>query len=323
MKQVNRKLMSGMIIVSLILVWGFPARASEYPNKPITLVLPYAPGGMTDLVARALAKKAEMYLGQPIICDNKPGGGGSLGPSLVVQKSPDGYTLSTYGITAMVSYHMGTLTFHPVDDITPIIRVTGYLFGILVRTDSQWNTIQELVEYARRNPKKLSYASAGVGTPCFLCMEDLCMTTGMQLTHIPYKSDAETITALLGGHVDMLSAASVWVPFVDAGKLRLLATLGEKRSKKYPNVPVLSEVFNLVPMEAPIAVIGPKGLPNPIVQKLHDSLKKGMDTTEFQAILEKFYMSNIYQNSDDYSKQIKQDFERTGKLVKNLGLQKK
>ncbi len=323
MEKISWKLMASVIMAGLTIFWGFPASAAEYPNKPVTLVLPYAPGGATDVVARALAKKAETYLGQPIICDNKPGGGGTLGPSLVVQKPPDGYTLSTYGIAAIASYHMGTLTFHPVEDITPIIRVTGYLFGVVVRADAEWKTIQELVEYAKRNPKKLSYASAGVGTPCFLAMEDLCLTTGMQLTHIPYKSDAETVTALLGGHVDILAAASVWVPFIEAGKLRLLATLGEKRSKKYPNIPVLSEVFNVGPMESPIAIIGPKGLPNPIVQKLHDSFKKGMDTSEFQATLEKVYMSNIYQNSDDYAKQVKRDFERTGKLVRNLGLQKK
>jgi tripartite-type tricarboxylate transporter receptor subunit TctC len=322
MEKVNRNFVGLIVTVGLIIALGVPVLASEYPNQPITMLIPYGAGGVTDLNGRALAKGAEQFLGQPIICENKPGAGGTLAPSLVLRRPPDGYTLGYVTSAPTIAYHMGKSKFHPIDDLTLIMRWGGQMMGIVVRADSPWKTIQDFVEYAKKNPKKISYGSAGVGTPLHLAMEELAMVTGMELIHIPYKSSAEVCTALLGGHVDIISESSTWIPLVDAGKFRLLAKWGERRSKKYPNVPSTKEIYNLI-ASAYLGLMGPKGLPKPIVEKIDDAFKKATNDSDFKAVMEKHDMDIIYLNSEDYRKFVQQDFDKVGRLVEKLGLKGK
>jgi tripartite-type tricarboxylate transporter receptor subunit TctC len=312
-----------IIITTVIMAFGLPALAAEFPTKSITLVIPYPAGGSTDLTGRALANAAKKYLGQPIIVENKSGGGGTVGPSLVVPKPPDGYTIGIITSSPTIAYHMGKLNFNPVGDLTHILRWAGYLFGLVVQTDSQWKTIQEFIQYAKQNPQKVSYGSPGVGTPPHLAMEELAaLAGGIQFVHIPYKGGAESNTGLLGGHVDSVSDSSGWGPLVDAGKFRLLVTYGYQRSTRYPQVPTLKEVgYNMV-SPGPIGLIGPKDMPKPIVAKLHDAFKKAMDDADFQAVMKKLDMIPLYLNSEDYEKFVRQDSERIGKLVQKLGLHK-
>ncbi len=313
-----------IMITTVIMAFGLPALAAEFPTKPITLVIPYPAGGSTDLTGRALANAAKKYLGQPIIVENKSGGGGTVGPSLVVPKPPDGYTIGIITSSPTIAYHMGKLNFNPVGDLTHIMRWAGYLFGLVVQTDSQWKTIQEFIQYAKQNPQKVSYGSPGVGTPPHLAMEELAaLAGGIQFVHIPYKGGAESNTGLLGGHVDSVSDSSGWGPLVDAGKFRLLVTYGYQRSTRYPQVPTLKEVgYNMV-SPGPIGLIGPKDMPKPIVAKLHDAFKKAMDDADFQAVMKKLDMIPLYLNSEDYEKFVRQDSERIGRLVRKLGLDKK
>jgi tripartite-type tricarboxylate transporter receptor subunit TctC len=313
-----------IMITTVIMAFGLPALAAEFPTKSITLVIPYPAGGSTDLTGRALANAAKKYLGQPIIVENKSGGGGTVGPSLVVPKPPDGYTIGIITSSPTIAYHMGKLNFNPVGDLTHILRWAGYLFGLVVQTDSQWKTIQEFIQYAKQNPQKVSYGSPGVGTPPHLAMEELAaLAGGIQFVHIPYKGGAESNTGLLGGHVDSVSDSSGWGPLVDAGKFRLLVTYGYQRSTRYPQVPTLKEVgYNMV-SPGPIGLIGPKDMPKPIVAKLHDAFKKAMDDADFQAVMKKLDMIPLYLNSEDYEKFVRQDSERIGRLVRKLGLDKK
>jgi tripartite-type tricarboxylate transporter receptor subunit TctC len=312
--------MTGLIWVSI----GIPAADAEYPEKPITLVIQYPAGGSTDVTGRALANAAKKYLGQPIICENKSGGGGTVGVSLVAAKPADGYTIGYITSSPTIAYHMGKLNFHPVNDLTHIMRWAGYLFGLVVQTESKWKTIQEFIQYAKQNPQKVSFGSPGVGTPPHLAMEELAsLAGGIQFTHIPYKGGAESNAALLGGHVDSVSDSSGWAPLVDAGKFRLLVTYGYQRSARYPQVPTLKEVGYDMVSPGPIGLIGPKGIPKPIVAKLHDAFKKAMDDPDFRAIMKKLDMNLLYQNSEDYEKYVREDSERIGKLVKKLGLDKK
>jgi len=313
-----------IMIPTVIMAFGLPALAAEFPTKSITLVIPYPAGGSTDLTGRALANAAKKYLGQPIIVENKSGGGGTVGPSLVVPKPPDGYTIGIITSSPTIAYHMGKLSFHPVDDLTHIMRWGGYLFGLVVQTDSQWKTIQEFIQYAKQNPQKVSYGSPGMGTPPHLAIEELAaLAGGIQFVHIPYKGGAESNTGLLGGHVDSVSDSSGWGPLVDAGKFRLLVTYGYQRSTRYPQVPTLKEIGYDMVSPGPIGLIGPKGIPKPIVAKLHDAFKKAMDDPDFQAIMKKLDMTSLYFNSEDYEKYVRQDSERIGKLVRKLGLDKK
>jgi tripartite-type tricarboxylate transporter receptor subunit TctC len=310
---------TAIFVLALII----PAAAQDYPTKPINLVIQYPPGGSTDLTARALANGARKYLGQPIVCENKSGGGGTVGVALVASKAPDGYTIGITTGSPTIAFHMGKLSFHPLNDLTPIMRWGNYLFGMPVRADAQWKTIKELFQYAKQNPDKVSYGSPGMGTPTHLAMEELSLVSGIKFTHIPAKGIAENNTALLGGHIDVISDSSGWAPLVDAGKFRLLATWGEKRSTRYPDVPTVKESGYDIVVRSQIGVIGPKGIPKPIVAKLGDAFKKAMEDPEFIAVMKKFDMNHYYLGSDDYIQYMKEDFESIGKLVQKVGLEKK
>ena len=322
MKRVNRKRVGFVMTICLILAFGWPAMAAEYPTKPITLVIQYPPGGSTDLTARALANAARKYLGQPIICENKSGGGGTVGVALVAAKPADGYTIGIVSSSPTIAYHMGKLNFNPIDDLTHILRWAGYLFGTVVQADSPWKTLPELINHVKQHPKTVCYGSPGVGTPPHLAMEELSSLAGMQLLHMPYKGIAENNAALLGGHIDVISDSSGWAPLVDAGKFRLLATYGYQRSARYPQVPTLRESGYEMVSPGPIGLIGPKGLPKPMIQRLHDAFKKAMDDPDFLAVMKNFDMSTLYLNSEDYEKFVRQDSARIQQLVQKLGLNK-
>jgi len=312
-----------MAVMASILALGFSAFAAEFPDKPINLVIQYPAGGSTDLTARALANGARKYLGQPVICENKAGGGGTVGVALVVAKPADGYTIGIVTSSPTMAFHMGKLNFHPLNDMTPIMRWGNYLFGVVVRSDSQFKTMREVMQYIKQNPEKLSYGSPGVGTPPHLAMEELSMVAGVKFTHIPAKGIAENNTALLGGHIDLVSDSSGWGPLVDAGKFRLIAIWSEKRCERYPQVPTMKEIGLDVVARSHLGVIGPKGMPKPIVAKLADAFKKAMDDPEYKAIMKKFDMNDYYLNTDDYAKYMKSDFDNIEKLIKKLGLDKK
>ena len=318
------RLFSGILVISaLILAGAIPGGAQEYPTKPVSFIIPYTAGGSTDLTGRALANAAKNYLKQPVVCENKAGGGGTVGPSLVVSKPPDGYTIGISHGAATIAWHMGKLNFNPLEDTTPVIRYTSYVFGLVVRADAPWKTIQELVQYAKANPQKVSYGSPGVGTNPHLALEDLSILTGIQLTHMPFKGGAESNTALLGGHVDAVSDGASWGPLVDAGKFRLLVVYGEQRMARYPNVPTFKEAGYNMSYSSPLQIIGPKGMPRPVVAKPHDAFKKAMDDPDYQAILKKYDMTLNYLSPEDLDKAIRQESDQIKRVVQKLGLDKK
>ena len=322
MRKTVSKPMRIIILACLTLALGFPAMAAEYPTKPINLVIQYPAGGSTDLAARAMAAAARKYLGQPVICENKAGGGGTVGVALVAAKPPDGYTIGIVTSSPAMAFHMGKLNFHPLNDLTPIMRWGNYLFGITVRSDAQWKTMKELIQYVKQNPDKVSYGSPGVGTPPHLAMEELSMVAGLKFTHIPSKGIAENNTALLGGHIDAVSDSSGWAPLVDAGKFRLLATWGEKRSDRYPQVPTIKEIGHDVVARSHLGIIGPKGIPKPIVARLGDAFKKALEDPEFLSVMKKMDMPTEYLDTAGYERYLRSDFENIGKLVQKLGLNK-
>jgi len=204
-----------------------------YPSKPINLIVPWPPGGSTDRHLRKFAEIASKYVGQSIIIENKPGAGGMLGPStMAAAAKADGYTLAQLPMSAFRIPHMQAVSWDPIRDFTYIIGLTGYTFGITVRADSKFKTIQEIVEFAKANPEKLSVGNTGTGTTPHLVIEELGMRTGAKFLHVPFKGNSENTLALLGGHTDVLSDATGWGPNVDAGKMRLLMTFGERRTKR-------------------------------------------------------------------------------------------
>jgi tripartite-type tricarboxylate transporter receptor subunit TctC len=325
MGKMESKLFKWLMVLSIIAYLGLPANAAEYPIRPIILVIPWPPGGSGDMIGRVLANAAAKYLGQPIIVENKSGGGGSVGPTLVLAKPPDGYTIGVMASASLaISWHMGKMEFNPIEDPTPVIRYTGALYGIVVRADSQWKTIQEFIRYSEQNPEKISYGTPGVGTGPHLAMESLASRgKNIQWIHVPFKGGAPAHVALLGNHVEAVSDSSGWAPLVDAGKLRLLATFGEKRSARYPQTPTLKEIGYDVVAQTPHEIFGPKGMPQPIVSRLHDAFKRAMNEPEFHAALSKLGFDLLYLNPEECKKVIREESVQMGEVVRQLGLQKK
>ncbi len=322
MKNTKLKKMGPAVTLFMAFACALSAFAAEYPSKPVTLVIPYPAGGSTDVTTRALGNIAKKFLDQPLIIENKPGGGSVVGTTLMVSKPADGYTIGTMASGPItISWHMGKLSFHPIDDVTLVMRLTGYLMGIAVRADSPWKTLPEFVDYAKKNPGKVSFGSPGVGTGGHLAMEELAYIAGMKILHVPYKGGAATDTALLGGHVEIISDSSGWAPLVNSGKFRLLATYTEQRSERFQVPTVKESGYNMV-MPSPVDLVGPKNLPKPIVQKIHDIFKKAMEDSEYVAILKKFDMMPAYLGPADLAKTLRKELDQVGKIVQKVGLQK-
>jgi tripartite-type tricarboxylate transporter receptor subunit TctC len=324
MGAMSRKLLGVLAVVAVIFSPAFWVFASDYPTKPVTLIIPYPAGGSTDVTGRVLAPVVKRHLGQTVVVENKGGGGGTVGPNLVISKPPDGYTVGIMASTTVtISWHMGKMNFNPIDDVKHIMRYTGYLYGFVVRADAPWKTFTDYVKYAKENPGKVTYGTTGMGSGPHLAMEMIAFATGVKLTHVPYKGGAECNSALLGGHVDSVSDSTSWAPLVDAGKFRLLTIYTASRSARYPDVPTLKELGIDIVFPSPLEIMGPKALPQPIVQKLHDAIKKSLDDPEYQAVLKKYDMQTTYLNSEDCEKAVRAESEKLKEIVQKLGMYKK
>jgi tripartite-type tricarboxylate transporter receptor subunit TctC len=298
-----------------------PAMAqSTFPSRPIKLICPWPAGGSTDGVMRALAESATRILGNPVVIENKAGASGMLGANELVNAKPDGYTLSQLPMPIFRLPHMQKMQFNPLQDFTYIACLTGYTFGIVVRSDSPIKSIKELVDFSKTNPGKFTFGSTGTGTTPHLAVEEFAMKAGIQLQHIPFKGNADGMAALLGGHVMSHSDATGWAPHVDAGTCRLLATYGSKRTKRWPNVPTLNELGYDTVSDSPFGVGGPKGMDPAVTRKLHDAFKKTLEDPLVLASFEKFDQSVIYMSTEDYTKYARDSFQKEKAIIEKLGL---
>ena len=292
-----------------------------FPSKPITLIVPWPAGGSTDRHLRALAELASKHLGQQIIIDNKPGGGGTLGPgTMALTARPDGYTIAQYPLGMLRIPHMQKTQWHPLNDFSFIIGISGYTFGFTVRADSPYKTFNDYIEAARRAPGQLNYGSTGTGSSPHLLMEELAGNAKVQLTHVPFKGNADLQQALLGGHVMAQSDASGWDKFVDGGQMRLLVTFGEQRTKRWPNVPTAKELGYGVVSTSPYGLVGPKGMDPTVVAALHDAFKKAMDDPKHLELLDQLNQSMWYRNGADYRAWATETYAKDKALIERLGL---
>lgn len=316
--------LTGWIVLAVLLVCPFWVQAADFPTKPITLIVPWPAGGSTDIVMRTLAEITSKHLGQPIVVENKPGGGGTVGPAtMVATAKPDGYTLSQIPVTVFRYPLMMKTTYDPLKDFTYIIHLTGYTFGVVVKKDAPWKTFNELVAYAKANPGKVTYATPGAGTSLHTTMEMIALKNGFKWTQVPMKGSAETVPAVLGGHVMATADSSSWAPHVDSGDLRLLVTWGVNRTKRWPNVPTLKELGYGIVSNSPFGIAGPKGMDPKVVKILHDAFKKGMDDPAFHKVLDKFDMEPYYMNTEQYNKFVREIYDDEKEVVEKLGLVKK
>lgn len=319
----NFAALATLVIFSLVFSWT-PVLAQEaYPDRPITMIVGYGAGGGTDLITRTLSDLAKKMLGQPIVVINKPGGTSSVALSALKAEKPDGYTLGVMPSGGVFTALINKVPYDPAKDFTPIIQYSAYQDGLAVLTEAPWKTFRDFIEYAKNNPGRIRYASSGVGTPEVLNLESLAREMGIKWMHLPYDNSAHTGPALLGGHVDAIADSSfAWKPFVDSGKFRLLATFHEERLKTYPNVPTLLELGYNKKAASFIGIVGPKGMAEPIVKKLHDAFKKAMEDPHFINTIDKIGYLMVYRNSEDLNQYIQQIVSEEGATIKKLGLRK-
>ena len=298
--------------------------AQAFPTRPITLIVPWPAGGSTDRHLRGLAEIASKYLGQNIIIDNKPGGGGTSGPgTMALTAKPDGYTIAQFPLGMLRLPQMQKMQWNPLTDFTFIIGVTGYTFGLTVRADSQFKSFNEYIEAARKAPGKIDYGSTGIGTSPHLLMEELAENAKVELTHVPFKGNADLTQALLGGHVMAQSDASGWDKYVDGGQMRLLVTFGEKRTKRWPNVPTAKELGYGVVSTSPYGLVGPKGMDPAVVKTLHDAFKKAIEDPRHLELLAQLNQDLWYLNSEDYAKWARETYAKEKRWLDKLGLSAK
>jgi tripartite-type tricarboxylate transporter receptor subunit TctC len=295
------------------------AHAQQFPSKPVTLIVPWPAGGSTDIYFRKLGEVASKHLGQNLVIENRPGGSGNNGPTTMAKTAqPDGYTISQLTISAFRAPHMQKVDWDPLKDFTYIIGLAGYTFGIVVKADSQFKTFNDLIQYAKANPGKLSYATPGTGTSLHLAMEEVAAKAGVQFLHIPFKGYADGAIALMGGHVMVQVDSTGWAKQVDAGAQRLLATLGDKRTRW--GAPTVKELGVDTVSNSPFGLVGPKGMQPQVVKVLHDAFKRSLDDPEYLKVLATLDQPAWYQSSDDYAKWAAETFKAERLTIERVGL---
>jgi tripartite-type tricarboxylate transporter receptor subunit TctC len=310
------------LAAAALAVTSVGAQAQAFPAKPIKLVIAFPAGGPTDITMRQLADNASKILGQPVVVDNKPGAGGSQPAQLLQTSAPDGYTIGQIPLGVFRLPYTTKINWDPVKDISYVINVTGYAFGIVVPTDSPIKNWADFVAYAKANPGKLSYGSTGTLTSPHLTTELIAQKLGIQLNHIPYKGSAELSGAISGGHIMAMADSTGFAPLVQAGKIRVLNTWGEKRLEKFPDAPTLKELGLDIVQNSPFGIGAPKGTPPEVVKKLHDAFKKAMEEKSYVEALARYDMLPMYMDSTQYTRFAETTFRTEKALVEKLGLAK-
>lgn len=295
---------------------------AQFPERPVTIIVGNEAGGTADLITRALAIGTEKQLGKSLVVENKGGGGGGVALGAVASGKPDGYTLSAVPNDALVTTPlMQKFPFKPLKAFVPILgHSASENTALLVKSDAPWKTIQEFLDYAKKNPGKVKYSTAGVGTGMHVAMEFMAHQDGIKWVHVPFKGTAPARTALLGGHVDACSSGVDWQPFVLSGQLRVLVTHGNKRLPNFPNVPTMKEIGYDFVSDTIHGIVGPAGMPPDVLKKLETSFTKGMETTEFKTTQEKLSLTPVYYGSVEWERHMKERWVRMEKIFKDTGI---
>lgn len=292
---------------------AFASRAladGAFPSRPITMWVPWAAGGATDISLRLLAELAAQVFNQPVIVANRAGAGGTLAMPVLQQAEPNGYTIAQMPQPVFRAPFLQKVLWDPVRDVTPIIQISGVTFGVLVRTGSPLRALDQLFEFARARPGELSIATNGVGTTPHLVLEALFTERGLRYIHVPYKGTSELTLAVATGQVMAGVNSTGFGPEVDAGRLRLLATFGAQRSARWPQVPTLRELgFDIVAM-SPYGLAGPRGLPPEVLAVLHDGFKKALFDPRFGNELAKYDQEIAYLGPEDYTQACRDEYAK-------------
>jgi tripartite-type tricarboxylate transporter receptor subunit TctC len=296
---------------------------AEYPDKPISVYCGYAAGASTDVTARALADGAEKLLKVPVIVETKAGGGATVAASLVASRKPDGYTLAVISTGALtVRPHLMKLPYSPLKDFTLLMQYSRYIGGLCVLSESPIKTIDEFVTYAKAHPG-LSYGSTGMYTQQHLATELFRECKGLVFKHVPTKGGAEANTALLGKHTDFVAGAGQHITYVKQGMFRMLVQYNtDKRDPNFPNVPTLKEIGCPDAPALGYILVGPKGMPEPMVAKIGEVFKKVAESPAFQNVLQKFDLPYDYKDRKRLEKDVPVEFDVIKNSLTKIGAKK-
>jgi tripartite-type tricarboxylate transporter receptor subunit TctC len=311
------KLMVAVIGCFFSVLLAGPAQAAAFPERPVTLIVPFPPGGGTDVHLRKLAHEAGKYLGQQIIIENKPGASGSVALAALVSNAPDGYKLSVLVPTSLRLPLLQKMSYDPLNDFTYISMLSGYTYVIAVRADSPFKTWRELVDFAKAHPGKLNYGNAGINSTTHLVMEQIAALEGVKWNAIPYKGDGDQIQDLLGGQLDMGTPSMGVSPHVESGRVRLLAVWSKGRTERFPNVPnLVQQGTNIVP-EIPYGLVGPAGMKPEVVKVLAEAFRKASAEEANKETLRQLGQLDMYLGPAEYLAWAKVNFERERELIQN------
>lgn len=255
-----------------------------------------------------------------MIVDNRAGATGTLAASFIARARPDGYALAQSHNAVLRQPFISATQYDPAKDFTYIIGVSDNPFGLVVKADSPWRSFQDFLDHARQNPDKVTIAVPGIGSPGHLVTDQIANTQKIHWTPVPYKGTADSLQALMGGHVTAAAESTGWVPYVDSGRMRLLAVFGSRRLKRYPNVPTLKELGVDVADFSPWGIVGPAGIDPAITRTLHDAFKKAMEEPEFVALLGTLAQEPLYMSGDAYRKYVLEAIPFQKTIVEKYGL---
>jgi tripartite-type tricarboxylate transporter receptor subunit TctC len=291
-----------------------------YPTRPITLICPWPPGGGADVQLRMLAKLVSGILGQPVVVENRPGATGSLGAVALLQAKPDGYTLAQSHNGVLRQPFIAPTPYDPLKDFTYLLGISDNPFGLVVREDRPWKTLEQFIDYARQNSGKVNIAVPGKGSPGHLVSDRMAAEFDLKWTTVPYRGTANSMQALLAGEVDAAAESTGWVSFVESNKMRLLATFGRERLKKYPNVPTLVELKIDAWDFSPWGIVGPAGMDPKVAQTLHDAMRRAMEMREFTDLLATLAQEPVYMSPAKYVEYVRQAVPQQKIIVEKYNL---
>jgi tripartite-type tricarboxylate transporter receptor subunit TctC len=318
-------LMNDISRVALLLVASLASGASpaqDYPTRPVRMVVPFSPGGSTDTLARIVGQKLTERSGQPVIIENRAGAGGHIGAEQVAKSAPDGYTLLLGGVPHAISASLySKLPYDMARDLTAIAEVASFPSAIVLHPSLPANSVKELIALARARPGRLSFGSAGIGSPNHLSLELFQAMAGISMVHVPYKGSGQLVGDLLAGQVQLASMGlPVAVPHVQSGKLRAIAVTGAARSPLLPEVPTVSEA-GLPGFEVTswYGVFGPAGLPAGIVAKLNSEIGSAVTAPEVKERLAALGAEPSVKAPDQFARYVRQEITKWAKVVKDSG----
>lgn len=319
-----KKVFFPAILALCFLGWVQGARGQEYPRRSIAMLISYAPGAGTDLCGRMISLGAKKILGQEIIPVNKPGGGGTVMMGILASAKGDGYTLGAASETPLVKTpHIESVAYDPLKDIIPVIQFGDSKTAIIVRSDSPHRSFKDLIDFARKNPGKISFGTTGIGTGNHLAMEYVSNEEKVNIAIIPFDGSTPTMTALLGGHVSACgTTTSGFLQHLKAGKVRVLATTTDKRIAAVPDAPTLIELgYPYGDFTGIYLIVAPKGIPPAVLKKLEGAFRKAMQEPEFKTLADnlKMYEENPL-SGQELKTRIERQYVRFGEIIRKTNI---